>query len=168
MLNGTIDDWANTGKPTADTSQERPRAIYIPRLDANLFSTYDFVEDGNAQIVDARTARDYSAGSITGAINIPYDQAHINDTIKDKLALKELFSKLIKDKPVVIYSNTGVKASLVWFALTLMGYDGRLYTWKDWIVNQPTLNLGLKEIRAEPNPAAYGITVEIVAVFGEG
>lgn len=168
MLDGTVEDWANASKPTADTPQTRPRAIYIPKLKANLLSTYDFVKNGDAQIVDARTAQEYSAGSVTGAINIPYDQVLINDTIKDEAALMELFSKLSRDKPVVVYSNTGVKASLVWFALTLTGYDGRLYSWKDWLESQPTLNLGLKEIRAEPNPAVSGTPVRIVAVFGEG
>ena len=32
------------------------------------------------------------------------------------------------DRPVVVYTNVGVEASLVWFALTLSGYDARLYS----------------------------------------
>ncbi len=97
-----------------------------------------------------------------------YDFVKNGEAQIDEAALKELFSKLSKDKALIVYSNTGVKASLVWFALMLMGYDGRLYSWKDWLESQPALNLGLKEIRSEPNPAASGTTVRIVAAFGEG
>jgi thiosulfate/3-mercaptopyruvate sulfurtransferase len=67
----------------------------------------------------------------------------------------------------VIYTDTGVKATMPWFVLTLLGYDARLYSWQDWLANTPRLNISLKEVRAEPNPAKTGDVVRITAVFQE-
>jgi thiosulfate/3-mercaptopyruvate sulfurtransferase len=46
--------------------------------------------------------------------------------------LNYTFSGLGKDKPVVVYSEEGLNASLVWYALQLMGYNSSHYTWNDW------------------------------------
>jgi len=45
---------------------------------------------------------------------------------------------LDKNRPVVVFTNTGMKASVVWFALKMMGYDARLYRYQDWMANQPS------------------------------
>ena len=47
-------------------------------------------------------------------------------------------SDLEKDKPVVVYSEDELNASLVWYALQLMGYNSSLYTWNDWEAHQST------------------------------
>ena len=52
--------------------------------------------------------------------------------------MNDTFSDLGKDKPVVVYSEDGLNASLVWYALQLMGYDSSLYTWNDWEAHQST------------------------------
>ena len=81
--------------------------------------------------MDARSLQEFGAESIPGSINIPYDSVMTNGRIKDEAKLKVLFSGIRKDKPVVVYTTTGVKASLVWFALEIMGYDARLSTWQE-------------------------------------
>jgi thiosulfate/3-mercaptopyruvate sulfurtransferase len=35
-----------------------------------------------------------------------------------------------------VYTNTGLKGSVVWFALTLQGYDAKLYSYENYIYNQ--------------------------------
>jgi thiosulfate/3-mercaptopyruvate sulfurtransferase len=50
--------------------------------------------------------------------------------------LKKIFMMLDPDKPVVAFTNTGMKASVVWFALEMMGYDARLYSYQDWMAHQ--------------------------------
>ncbi len=67
----------------------------------------------------------------------------------------------------MIYTNTGVKASMVWFVLDLMGYDARIYSWQDWQANQPKLGVNLHEVKASPNPASTGDVVQITAIFEE-
>ena len=56
----------------------------------------------------------------------------------------------------MVYTNVGVEASLVWFALNLSGYDARLYTWRDWLENQPKFNFELTDVEAKPNPVKSG------------
>ena len=64
-------------------------------------------------MVDARAYQEFGRNRIPGAI--PIDPEHV------------LGDGRIKDP--AIYSEDGLNASIVWFALQLMGYDSRLYMW---------------------------------------
>jgi thiosulfate/3-mercaptopyruvate sulfurtransferase len=167
LLDGGIDDWVAARYPTVTQPASLPSLSYASGVKADLLATYEFVHSGTPQIIDARTVTEYEAGSIPGSVNIPYDKILDGKKIKDKAALEELFSTLDKNRPVVIYTNTGVKASMVWFALNLLGYDARIYTWQDWQANLPHLNIALQKAYAKPNPARIGDVVQITAVFEE-
>jgi thiosulfate/3-mercaptopyruvate sulfurtransferase len=174
LLDGGLEAWEAEGFKVQETPSQRPATTYQPNPRHELLATYDYVnsvvKSGAAQIVDARDFQTYGAGKIPGAINIPYDSVLQDGRIKDAASLEEIFGgRLSKEKPVVVYTNTGVKASLMWFALSLMGYDARLYSWDDWLDHQPTLDLELDQnlTRAEPNPAVPG-PVKIYAVFRPG
>jgi thiosulfate/3-mercaptopyruvate sulfurtransferase len=167
LLDGSIDDWVAAKQPTTAEAQVLPRKNYTPTLNTSLLATYEYVHSKMAQIVDARTAAEFKAGSIPGAVNIPYDMVLDGKKIKGEADLQKLFATLRKDKPVVVYTNTGVKASMVWFALSLLGYDARIYSWQDWQANQPKLNVDLLEATAQPNPAKTGDVVQITVVFAE-
>ena len=58
--------------------------------------------------------------------------------IKGEGQLNREFVMLDKNRPVVVFTNTGMKASVVWFSLKMMGYDARLYSYLDWMANQPS------------------------------
>ena len=88
-------------------------------------------------------------------------------SVKPQEDLQKVFAKLEKDRPVVVYTNVGVEASLVWFALNLSGYDARLYSWRDWLENQPKFNFELADVDAKPNPVKTGSTTTITASFQE-
>lgn len=167
VLDGSIDDWVREGRPTSSSPARLPARAYTATIDADLMATYDFVHSGNAQIIDARSATEFKAGAIPGAINMPYSMVLDGKRLKDEAALKELFSSLREDQPVVVYTNTGVKASMVWFALKLLDYDAKIYTWLDWKSNLPRLNIVLQEAYAKPNPAKIGDVVQITAIFEE-
>lgn len=167
VLDGGIDDWVAAKLPTQNEPVVLSKKSYTPSIKPELLSTYDYVKSGVARIVDARTASEYDAGSITGSTNMPYDKVLDGKKITDEAALKKLFAGLGKDRPVVVYTNTGVKASMVWFALNTLGYDARLYSWKDWIANLPDLNLSLDDAKAEPNPAKTGDIVMITATLSK-
>ncbi len=156
VLDGSIDDWAAAGLNTSDKSASRPKTNYTPNLKPELLATYDFVVNGGAQIVDARPARDFGIASIPGAINIPYENVVENERIKSEENLQKAFAEIDKEKPVVVYSNVGIEASLVWFALTLSGYDARLYSWRDWLENQPKLQLGAGGNRGQSQSGEIG------------
>jgi thiosulfate/3-mercaptopyruvate sulfurtransferase len=167
VLSGSMDDWAAAGLNISNKSATRQKTEYIPHLVPNLLATYEFVINGGAQIVDARPVRDYYIGSIPGAVNIPYENVLVNKTIKPVADLQKVFAKLEKDRPVVVYTNVGVEASLVWIGLNLSGFDARLYSWRDWLENQPKFNFELTKVEAKPNPVSAGQATTITASFQE-
>jgi thiosulfate/3-mercaptopyruvate sulfurtransferase len=167
VLDGTVEDWAASGRKTSNESQVRPGKVYSPAASTNFTVTYEFVKSGQAQIIDARTMQEYGSGNIPGSINIPYESVLEGKKIKDEALLKKIFATLSKDRPVVVYTNTGMKASVVWFALKMMGYDAKLYTWQNWLESQPKFNFELVNVEAKPNPVRSGSTTTITASFRE-
>jgi len=141
VLDGTVNDWAMAGKPTATETAILPAKTYTSQINPNFTADYNYVLSGSAQIVDARTIQEFGAGSIPGAINIPYESVIINSKIRDEAMLERVFAILDKNQPVVVYTNTGVKASVVWFALKLMGYDAQLYSYENYLHNQVALSI---------------------------
>lgn len=139
VLDGTVKDWALAGKPTATETAILPAKTYTPQINQDFSADYNYVKSGSAQIVDARTMPEFGAGSIPGAINIPYENVIINSKIRDETKLDRVFAFLDKNQPVVVYTNTGLKGSVVWFALTLQGYDARLYSYENYLYNQVAL-----------------------------
>ncbi|HPT36724.1 MAG TPA: sulfurtransferase, partial [Methanothrix sp.] len=89
------------------------------------------------------------------------------DRLKPQEDYEALFSGLAKERPVVVFTNVGIEASVVWFALNQSGYDARLYSWRDWLENQPKFGYQLTDIQARPNPVRTGQTVSIIATFQE-
>jgi thiosulfate/3-mercaptopyruvate sulfurtransferase len=137
VLDGTAEDWEATGRATTKDAVILPSKTYIPSETANYTATYEFVKSGQAQIVDARTLQEFGSGSIPGSISIPYTSVLNGKKIKGEDQLDKVFMILDKDQPVVVFTSTGMKASVVWFALEMMGYDARLYNYQDWVENQP-------------------------------
>lgn len=116
VLDGGIQNWMATGLSTSNESSVRQATNYTPEIKAELLATRDFVLNGGAQIVDARSAQEYALGSIPGAVNLPTEYVLDNESIRDMAKLEEAFSDLEKDKPVVVFTNIGVQASVLWFA----------------------------------------------------
>lgn len=165
LLDGGIDDWVVAAKPTASEPAILPPKAYTPAVDSDLLAKYEFVKSGLPQIIDARPDKDFEARSIPGAINIPYTSVMDGKRIRNQSELKELFRDLQKNRSVVVYTNTGIKASMIWLPLNLLGYDAKIYTMQDWTADHSQLNIDLEEAKADPNPTpskgAVNITVLI-------
>ncbi|MDF0592224.1 rhodanese-like domain-containing protein [Methanotrichaceae archaeon M04Ac] len=164
VLDGGLDGWVAAGHPTERNANERPAVTYTPRVRSDLLADYDGVARGVSQIVDARTFQEFGADKIPGAVNIDYSAVLANGRMKAGDELAAVFADLDKAEPVVVYSNAGARASMVWYALQLMGYESSLYSWNDWDAKRPPVKAVLKEARAEPNPARPG-PVKIFAAF---
>jgi len=136
VLDGRVEDWKAAGKPTTAETAVRTPVKYAYELNSAFSASFEYVKSGSPQIVDARTMQEFGAGGIPKAINIPYDGVISDRRITDEAKLKRIFTSLKKDRPVVVYTATGVKGSVVWFALELMGYDAKLYSYENWIINQ--------------------------------
>lgn len=165
ILDGSIEAWKAAGLNISEKPITRQKTNYTSVLRPELYATYDFVVNSGAQIVDARPPRDFNMGSIPGAINIPYDTVIENEKIKQESGLEKAFSSLKKDRPVVVYTNVGIEASLIWLALDLSGYDARLYSWHDWLENQPRFDMELDEVDVNPSPVRSGETATLTASF---
>ncbi|MDM7934073.1 MAG: rhodanese-like domain-containing protein [Methanothrix sp.] len=139
VLDGSLEDYVAAGGSTSTEPASRRPATYAPQVNEELSATYEYVKSGVPQIVDARTLQEFGKGSIPGAINIPYGSVLDGDRIKDGGDLEKVFATLSRDRPVVVYSNTGLKASVVWFALEMLGFDARLYSYENWLYNQAAL-----------------------------
>lgn len=131
VLDGGITSWAEANHSVVNESQSKLKINYTFEQKPDLLATLEQVKKDGYQMVDARSLQEFGAESIPGSINIPYDSVMTNGRIKDEDRLKVLFSGIRKNKPVVVYTTTGVKASLVWFTLEIMGYDARLSTWQE-------------------------------------
>ena len=136
VLNGYVRDWKEKGLPVSSSAIVRPAAKYIPQFTDNLIADYEYVKSGQPQLVDARTAQEFGSGSIPGAISIPYESVLDGDMMKSPSDLETAFSILDKERPVVAFTNTGFKGSVVRLALEIMGYDARLYSYNIWLDNQ--------------------------------
>jgi thiosulfate/3-mercaptopyruvate sulfurtransferase len=136
VLDGTVKDWAAAGKPISNETAIKPSKNYTAQFTPDLIATYDYVKSGSAQIIDARTLQEFGNGTIPGSMNIPYESVITgNNRIKDETKLAKVFSILNKNQPVVVYTNTGIKGSVEWFALELLGYDAKLYSYSDYYQN---------------------------------
>jgi 3-mercaptopyruvate sulfurtransferase SseA len=135
LLDGDIESWTATGKTTTGVPAVFPKTSYVQAPKSDLIASYDYIKRKDVQVVDARTSNEYKVGSIPGTKNIPSDAVLDGKKIKDESALRDLFAGLRRDKPVVVYSNTGIKASLLWYALEQEGYDSRLYAGDNWAEN---------------------------------
>jgi len=136
VLNGYVRDWEERGLPVSSSAIVLPAANYTPNFTDHFIADYNYVKGGRAQLVDARTVEEYGSGSIPGAISIPYESVLDVDMMRNASDLDERFSILDKDRPVVAFTNTGFKGSVVRLALDIMGYDAKLYSYENWMANQ--------------------------------
>ena len=136
VLNGYVRNWKEKGLPVSSSAIVRPAAKYIPQFTDNLIADYEYVKSGQPQLVDARTVQEFGSGSIPGAISIPYESVLDGDMMKSPSDLETAFSILDKERPVVAFTNTGFKGSVVRLALEIMGYDAKLYSYRNWMANQ--------------------------------
>ncbi len=136
VLDGTAEDWATAGGATSGSAEVLPRKEYIPLVNSNYTATFDLVKSGQVQIIDARTPPEFAMGTIPGSVSMPYESVLADKKITGEDRLDMVFMVLNKNQPVVVFTNTGMKGSVVWFALEMMGYDARLYSYQDWMANQ--------------------------------
>lgn len=95
---------------------------YYTKATSSTFSSFNFPVASLKELVDAesdaytilsvRSAKDYAAGHIAGAINIPFGKG-----------MQESFSQIPTDKPVVVYCYSGQTASQVMAVLRMLGYE---------------------------------------------
>lgn len=145
----------------AGASPAEPVASPAPLVERSLLLGF-LADNSTATLVDARSADEYAAQHVTGAVNIPHDQ------------LDEHADRLPADTagPVIIYCRSGMRASLLREQLVERGFTNvhvlppRQMFWTDEVM---VFNCGLTD-DAEPAPAAVTATTAggTAPVAGDG
>jgi thiosulfate/3-mercaptopyruvate sulfurtransferase len=138
LLDGGVADWKAAGLPEETSENKKVVKEYKPIIKSALVADYEYVNSGQAQIVDARPFVEFGKGRIPGSVALDPSNIIKGDRIKKVDDLNMVFSRLSKDKQVVVYSSDYSRSSLAWFALQLMGYNTSIYTWEDWKEHQST------------------------------
>lgn len=154
VLNGGLKKWKAEGRPLDDGGPvPRTARHFTPLLNNELVRDLDemrgYVESGGMQIVDARPKVRFEggqpeprpglrAGHIPGSKNVPASTIlNADGTLKDKAELEQIFrdAGIDPQKPVVASCGSGVTASMLALALSVLGqrnvpvYDG---SWAEW------------------------------------
>ena len=157
VYHGGLDAWQAAGKPLAkEPSVLPPVALTLTAGNGQLLWNDEMVsrvKEGRTQIVDARTAKEFAGddirairgGHIPKAVNLPYEQNWVDPQAGVKLAskqvktrdgmalkapdeLKKLYASLDPDKEVVVYCQSGVRASVTAAVLRDLGFkDVKMY-----------------------------------------
>ncbi|OPY56579.1 MAG: putative thiosulfate sulfurtransferase [Methanosaeta sp. PtaU1.Bin112] len=136
LLDGDLDDWQTAGLPVEVTENKKTVLKYTPEVKSAILADYEYVKSGQPQIVDVRPFVDFGMGRIPGSVALDPTNLITRDRIKDGDDLSLVFSRLTKDKPIVVYSSDYSRSSLVWYALQLMGYEASIYAWEDWKMHE--------------------------------
>lgn len=136
ILAGSLEDWRAAGLPEEVSEDKRAAVEYKPQVNSDVMAEYEYVKSGQAQIVDVRPFADFGKGRIPGSIALDSANVIKGDKIKNGNDLGIVFSRLKKDKPIVVYSDDFSRSALVAYALQLMGYEARIYAWEDWKANE--------------------------------
>ena len=132
LLDGSLEDWKAAGLPVEAQETAIPAAEYSPSVRPGVIAEYDYVNSGQAQIVDVRPFVDFGKGRIPGSIALDPANVIKEDKIKSGDDLNTVFSRLEKDTPIVVYSDDYSRSALVAYSLQLMGYEAAVYSWEDW------------------------------------
>ncbi|MFY0653431.1 MAG: sulfurtransferase [Cyclobacteriaceae bacterium] len=130
ILDGHINAWKASRKPVTRNPSSAQKAIFTANPDNTKLATIAKVKSlGSAVLVDCRSAEEFTGklakdvrkGHIPGAINLEYkDVMDANGKLKTADVLTKMFKSkgVSSDKEVILYCESGVRAGIVYFALT--------------------------------------------------
>ena len=152
LLNGGFARWEQQNRPLTTEVPSYPPARFdsAPQTHwlAHKADVLRSLEDGAAQIVDARSAERFRGegperarrpGHIPGSLNVPYNRNLVGDppAFPKPEILRRIYEEagVRFDRPVVTTCGSGVTAALNAFVLTWLGHPGvAVYdgSWAEW------------------------------------
>jgi len=150
VLNGCLQRWVAQGKSTDKAEPKFQEAIYNVTVHEERIASADWMlqhlNDSNVKILDVRMPKEYTGeirnsrrgGHIPGAVNVEWSTAmNLDGTFKsaDKLVKMYRDAGVTLDKEVVVYCQSGHRASHGYLVLRLLGYPSvRVYnrSWSEW------------------------------------
>ena len=142
VLDGHINAWRAARAPVTNAATSTKSVAFTPKVNDKIFADMKYVKSklGTAVLVDVRDDKEVAEGMIQGAKHFEYKKVINEDgTLKSKEKLAKLFSEagITKDKEIILYCATSVRAGIVFLALTTVldypnvkVYDGAYNEWK--------------------------------------
>ena len=152
VLDGGLDRWRREGRPVTAETTRIASCFFELDCDPARVVSFDemraIVDDGSAQIADARPAARFAAaepeprpgmrgGHMPGAVNVPAGSLSREGSLLPVEELRAVLEEAGLDlsRPVVTSCGSGVTAAVVSLALASVGHeDSRLYdgSWSEW------------------------------------
>ena len=143
ILNGHMQAWRMARGPVTNAATKVSPVTFTPNVNAKIFADKAYVKSklNSAVIVDVRDDSEIAEGMITGAKHLVYNTVLADEAgkLKSKEELQALFNEagITKDKEIILYCATSVRAGIVYLALTsvldypnVKVYDGAYNEWK--------------------------------------
>ena len=150
LLEGGMAAWRQAGHPIVTDVKTPVGGHLMPSLHPEILADAAYVlahlHQSGVALLDVRTPKSYAGepengtprfGRIPGARNLPLEVLFDDkDNLKDRSSIAELFKQAGAGPgmQVVSYCYVGQRATLVWFAARLLGYDAKMYdgSWDEW------------------------------------
>jgi thiosulfate/3-mercaptopyruvate sulfurtransferase len=153
ILDGGLAQWIEEDRPRKDNVLEPFKSEITLQINEEALVDVNWVKDNlrnpDVVLIDGRPEEFYDGsekedhiakfGHITGAVSIPFPEITTEDfpyKFKDKIELEKLFleSGVKQASTVVVYCNTGVWATLVYFTAKYLGYETHFYdgSFEEW------------------------------------
>jgi thiosulfate/3-mercaptopyruvate sulfurtransferase len=153
ILDGGLAQWIEEDRPRKDNVLEPFKSEITLQINEEALVDVNWVKDNlrnpDVVLIDGRPEEFYDGsekedhiakfGHITGAVSIPFPEITTEDSpykFKDKKELEKLFleSGVKHASTVVVYCNTGVWATLVYFTAKYLGYETHFYdgSFEEW------------------------------------
>ena len=148
ILDGHMDAWKSARKPVTKNPTKIIAATYTPKVDKTKIVPIAGIKAGGAVIVDARSPEVVNAtattelrkGHIPGVINIEFkNMMDAKGKMKSAAEFQKIFDAagVTKNKAVILYCESGVRAGIIYFALTsildyskVKVYEGAYLEWQ--------------------------------------
>ena len=133
---GEVETGPARGAPADSPYRGTPQDDTLATLDEVAAS----LDDPDVVRIDARTADEYAAGHVPGAVNVNFPQNALPEppkVWKSAQELRALYAAVgvTPDKRVFPYCTTGVRSAVTYFTLRLIGFERvELFTgsWAEW------------------------------------
>ena len=155
VLNGGFPKWLSEKRPMSQENVAVGAGDFIPDAKSAMIATADWLkhhlDSPGIRLVDARSPEEFQGnpaqgartGHIPGAVNLEWKRLLIQGDppmLADVSRLRELIvaAGIEPSQEIVTYCQSGARASLLYFALRVLGYPRvRMYdgSWAEWSAN---------------------------------
>lgn len=147
LLDGGVEQWLAEDRPVTGTLPTFAPATFTPKARPEVRASLDEVRKtvetptgpATCQVVDARSAKRFQAGHLTGANNLYWQETLVSDEHPTFLPLEKLQALLasrglVPGKKLLTYCEVGLQASHSYFLFKYLGYDAAMYdgSFQEW------------------------------------